>query len=51
MAAADVTLLADGFSLCERGILSDGLPDGVRPADIETLVDLLVDDDAKAVWH
>ncbi len=47
----DIKLLADGFSLCERGILSDELSDGVRPADIETLVDLLTQDDTKALWH
>ena len=48
---ADIKLLADGFSLCERGILSDELPDEVRPADIGTLVDLLIQDDTKALWH
>lgn len=48
---ADIKLLADSFSLCERGILSDELFDGVRPADLGTLVDLLIDDDAKALWH
>ena len=48
---ADIKLLADGFSLCERGVLSDELLDGVRPADIGTLVDLLIKDDTKALWH
>lgn len=48
---ADIKLLADGFSLSERGILSDEISDGVRPADIDTLVDLLIQDDTKALWH
>ena len=48
---ADIKLLADGFSLSERGILSDELSDGVRPAEIDTLVDLLIKDDTKALWH
>ena len=48
---ADIKLLADGFSLCERGILSDELSNGVRPADMGTLVDLLIEDGTKALWH
>jgi len=48
---ADIKLLADDFSLRERGILSDELSDGVRPADIGTLADLLIRDDTKALWH
>jgi predicted peroxiredoxin len=48
---AGIELLADDFSLSERGIRSDELSDGVRPENIETLVDLLVEDDTKALWH
>ena len=48
---AGIKLVADSFSLCERGLLSDERSDGVRPADIGTLVDLLVQGDTKALWH
>ena len=48
---AGVDLLADDVSLCERGILSDELSEGVRPVEIGALVDLLVEEDTKAIWH
>ena len=48
---AGVTLLADDFSLSERGIRSEELHEGVRPTSIETLVEALVQTDTKALWH
>jgi sulfur relay (sulfurtransferase) DsrF/TusC family protein len=48
---ADITVLADDFSLCERGILPGELSDGVHDADIGMLVDLLIKDDTRALWH
>lgn len=48
---AGVTLLADDFSLSERGIQSADLLAGVRPSNIETLVDALVQENTKAIWH
>lgn len=48
---AGVTLLADDFSLRERGIQSAELLAGVRPSNIETLVDALVQENTKAIWH
>ena len=51
LAQAGVTVLADDFSLRERGIEAGDLRAGVRPASIETLVDLIVRPDAKTVWH
>jgi predicted peroxiredoxin len=51
LAEAGVTLLADDFSLRERGILSNELSSGVQPSGIETLVDLPVAENTKAVWH
>jgi predicted peroxiredoxin len=48
---AGVTVLADDFSLRERGIEAGDLRAGVRPASIDTLVDLIVRPDAKTVWH
>jgi intracellular sulfur oxidation DsrE/DsrF family protein len=44
-----VQVLADGFSLKERAI--SNLVDGVQVADIDRLVDLLLELDTKAMWH
>ena len=46
-----VVVLADEFSLRERGISPTGLVDGVAISDVDSLVDLLVKDDTKIVWH
>ena len=46
-----ITLLADDFSLCERGILTNELSPGVQSSGIEALVDLLVAENTKAIWH
>jgi len=51
LAEAGVTVLADDFSLRERGIDASELSTGVRPASIETLVDLVVRPDTKTLWH
>jgi len=49
--ASSVTVLADDFSLRERGIGADELADGVNPASIDVLVDLVVEDGRKVIWH
>lgn len=51
LAKAGVTLLADDFSLRERGIKTDELADGVHATGIGTLVDALVQPNTKALWH
>ena len=48
-AQAGVTVLADEFSLKERGI-GGGLTEGVASAPLDTVVDQLADG-AKALWH
>jgi predicted peroxiredoxin len=48
---AGIKLLADDFSLCERGIQSVELQPGIRPSSIEMLVDALLQENTKAVWH
>ena len=48
---AGVEVLADEFSLHERGIEPQELHAAIRPTSIETIVDLLVQRDTKAVWH
>ena len=46
-----VTLLADDFSLSERGIQPEELYPGIQPSSMETLVDALVQENTKAIWH
>jgi len=48
---AGVTVLADDFSLRERGIEPGEMNPGVREASIDALVDLLTRAGTKAVWH
>lgn len=50
-AGASLRLMADEFSLRERGIASDDLATGVQATNVDTLVDLLMEDGRKAVWH
>jgi sulfur transfer complex TusBCD TusB component (DsrH family) len=51
LAQARVTLLADGFSLQERGIESSDLRAGIQASTIETLVDIMLQEQTKAIWH
>jgi predicted peroxiredoxin len=46
-----ITVLADDFSLRERGIQSDECQSAVKTASVDELVDLLVQENTKAVWH
>jgi len=45
------TVLADDFSLRERGIQKGELVKGVKPTSIDDLVDLVADDGRKVIWH
>ncbi len=51
LAEAGVRLLADDLSLRERGIQSAELAPEIQEAKIELLVDALVQDNTKALWH
>jgi sulfur relay (sulfurtransferase) complex TusBCD TusD component (DsrE family) len=51
LAAAGATLLADDFSLSERGIQTGELQPGIQPSGIETLVDALIEQNTRAIWH
>jgi intracellular sulfur oxidation DsrE/DsrF family protein len=51
LTAAGVAVLADDLSLRERGIKPDELAPGVQDAGIETLVDAIVRENTKALWH
>ena len=50
-ASSGVTVMADTFALQERGIAPGTLTAGVQTADVDTLVDLLMADGQKAIWH
>ena len=50
LAGKGVRVLADEFSLRERGIAGDRLAAGVQPAPLDIVVDQLADG-AKALWH
>jgi sulfur relay protein TusB/DsrH len=51
LAEAGVTLLADDFSLRERGIRAEEINREIRESSIDDLVDLLVHENTKAIWH
>ena len=50
LAHTGVEVLADDFSLKERGIAADGLAEGVRAAPLDVVVDHLAEG-RKAIWH
>jgi hypothetical protein len=46
-----VTVLADDFSLQELGISMDECAPGLQEGTMDRLIDLLVQENTKAVWH
>ena len=46
-----ITVAADDFSLQERGIQSDECHTKLKITPIDQLVDLLLQENTKAVWH
>ena len=50
LAEAGVHVLADEFSLRERGIRTAGLVAGVKPAPLDVVLDRLAEGH-KALWH
>lgn len=50
LAASGVTVLADAFSLRERGIGKDALGASVRPSAIDTIIDHMAEG-RKVLWH
>ena len=51
MVAGKVTVLVDDFSLSERGIQPAELCPGIERSGIEQLVDALVGEHTRAIWH
>lgn len=50
LAGAGVEVLADEFSLRERGIERDRLAPGIKPAPLDVVIDHMCDG-RKVVWH
>ena len=50
LAQDGVNVLADSFSLRERGIADDRLTDGVKPSELDVVVDHLAEG-RKVIWH
>jgi len=50
LAKAGIEILADDFSLRERGIPFDRLTPGVKSASLDVVIDRLADG-WKAIWH
>ena len=48
---AGVRVIADDFSLRERGIEAGELLPGIQQASIDSLVDILIRENTKAIWH
>lgn len=46
-----VTVLADDFSMQERGISMDECAPGLQEGTMDRLIDLIVQDNTKAIWH
>jgi len=51
LAEAGVRLLADDFSLSERGIQPTELTSDVHQSTIDALVDILARENTRAIWH
>jgi predicted peroxiredoxin len=51
LAEAGVTLLADDLSLRERGIKTEELATSMQESGIDALVNSIVQEDTKAIWH
>lgn len=50
LAGRGVAILADSFSLRERGIGTDRLSESVKPAELDVVVDHLAEG-RKVIWH
>ena len=51
LAEAGVMLLADDFSLRERGINTSDLASGVQESPLDALVDAITQEKTKVLWH
>ncbi|MGE0172688.1 MAG: DsrE family protein [Oligoflexales bacterium] len=44
-------VLVDDYSLSERGILKDQVPGSAKVSNADELVDLIMEDQRKPIWH
>ena len=51
LAEEGIRLLADDFSMGERGLHEADLMSGVKESGIEALVEMLAQEGTKAIWH
>jgi predicted peroxiredoxin len=51
LALTGIQLLVDDFSLRERGISTTEMIDGIQESNIGALVDLIIREKTKAIWH
>lgn len=51
MPKAGIRLLADDFSLRERGIEADEMLPGIQQSNIDALLDILVRENTRVIWH
>ena len=51
LTGGSIKVLADDFSLGERGIESSDVNPGVQVSNMDELVDIIVAGDSKVVWH
>ena len=49
--SSGVKVLVDDCSLEERGILSDQIAAGISISGADELVDLIMEENCKAIWH
>src|SRR5437588_562438 len=50
LAKAGIEILADAFALRERGVATDRLAAGVRPAPLDVIIDRMASG-SKTIWH
>ena len=51
LSKAGIRVLADDFSLQERGIRTEEMLPGVQRSNIDALVDILVRENTRVIWH
>jgi len=51
LAKEGITLMADDFSLRERGIVATEMISGVQESNVAELIEVLVRNNTKAIWH
>lgn len=48
---AGIRILADDFSLRERGVLPEEILPGIQQSDIDALVEILIRENTRVIWR